>query len=262
MRHCCPHDPVHWWQEWASFGRVGGLWRVGQWLGMPRNGGPATGQVGPRKAMAPRKRAQNVLEGVGGVVGRSISRCIAVRRRLGRVWTRWSLFLPGQARSKSRWRPLFAAGEGRQRIEGSGYTKFGSGMPVQMRCKTRLVGTQNGERTFVNAVAYAKDVKRGRFDPVHQLWFGLLQRPRRSRILWVVSRGVLWGVAVRQNVFTGLQRAFVWHMSPGARLLEVLVLQTLTGTGYKPVVVGASGAAGHSAVQNERLKRVQGMHGG
>ena len=30
--------------------------------------------------------------------------------------------------------------------------------------------------------------------------------------------------------------------------------------GYKPMVVGASGAAGHSTVQNERLKRVQGKH--
>ena len=30
--------------------------------------------------------------------------------------------------------------------------------------------------------------------------------------------------------------------------------------GYTSVVVGASGAAGHSAVQNERLKRVQGEH--
>ena len=212
--------------------------------------------------MAPRKRAQNVLEGVGGVVGRGISRCIAVRRRLGRVWTRWFLFLPGRARSKSRWRPLLTAGEGRQRIEGSGYTKFGSGMPVQMRCKTRLVGTQNGERTFVNAVAYAKDVKRGRFDPVHLLLFGLLQRPRRSRILWVVFRDLLWGVAVRQTAFIELERAFVCVMSPGARLLEVSLLQTLTGTGYKLGVVGASGATGHSAVQNERLKRVQGMHGG
>ena len=32
--------------------------------------------------------------------------------------------------------------------------------------------------------------------------------------------------------------------------------------GYTSVVVGASGAAAHSTVQNERLKRVQGMHGG
>ena len=30
--------------------------------------------------------------------------------------------------------------------------------------------------------------------------------------------------------------------------------------GYKPVVVGANDDAGHSTVQNERLKRVQGMH--
>ena len=72
---------------------------------------------------------------------------------------------------KSRWRPIPTAGEGRQRIEGSGYKKFGSGMPVQMRCKTRLVGMQNGGRTFVNAAANVRDVKRGRFDPVHHLLF-------------------------------------------------------------------------------------------
>ena len=30
--------------------------------------------------------------------------------------------------------------------------------------------------------------------------------------------------------------------------------------GYKYVVVGANDDAGHSTVQNERLKRVQGMH--
>jgi hypothetical protein len=30
--------------------------------------------------------------------------------------------------------------------------------------------------------------------------------------------------------------------------------------GYTPGVVGASDDAGHSAVQNERLKRVQAMH--
>ena len=81
--------------------------------------------------------------------------------------------------------------EGRQRIEGSGYTKFGSGMPVQMRCKTRLVGTQNGGRTFVNAATNSKNVKRGRFDPVHHLLFGSSQRPRRSRILWVVFKDLL-----------------------------------------------------------------------
>ena len=51
-------------------------------------------------------------------------------------------------------------------------------------------------------------------------------------------------------------------MSPGARLSKVSLLQTSTGTGYKLGVVGASGAAAHGAVQNERLKRVQGKHGG
>jgi hypothetical protein len=30
--------------------------------------------------------------------------------------------------------------------------------------------------------------------------------------------------------------------------------------GYKPGVAGANDAAGHSTVQNERLKRVQGEH--
>ena len=30
--------------------------------------------------------------------------------------------------------------------------------------------------------------------------------------------------------------------------------------GYTPGVVGANDAVGHSTVQNERLKRVQGMH--
>jgi hypothetical protein len=30
--------------------------------------------------------------------------------------------------------------------------------------------------------------------------------------------------------------------------------------GYKPGVVGVNDDAGHSTVQNERLKRVQGMH--
>ena len=55
MRHRCNADPTHWWHERASFSRVGALWRVDQRLGMPRNGGPATRQVGPRKALAPRK---------------------------------------------------------------------------------------------------------------------------------------------------------------------------------------------------------------
>ena len=37
---------------------------------MPRNGGPATRQVGPRRAVAPRKwGARCVLEGVEGVEG-------------------------------------------------------------------------------------------------------------------------------------------------------------------------------------------------
>ena len=65
-----PPDPTHWWQEQMSFSRVGALWRVDQRLGMPRNGGPATRQVGPRKAMAPRKWGATCFErgGWGGDV--------------------------------------------------------------------------------------------------------------------------------------------------------------------------------------------------
>jgi hypothetical protein len=138
--------------------------------------------------------------------------------RLERVWTQWFLFLPWQARSKSRWRPLLATGGGRQWIEESGYTRFGSGKPLQTEWETRLVGIQNGGRTFVKAVAYATDVKRGRFAPVHHLWFGSSQRPRRGRIPWVFFRGVLWGVLLRYIVSIGLQRVSVCDMSPGARL--------------------------------------------
>ena len=158
--------------------------------------------------------------------------------RLERVWTRWFLFLPGQARSKSRWRPLLATGEGRQRIEESGYTRFDSGIPLQTGWKTQSMGTPNGGRTFVKAVAYARNVKRARFDPVHQLWFGWSQRPRRGRIPWVVFRGVLWGVAARQNVSIGLERVFAWDMPPGARLSEVSILQTSTGTGTNMWLLG------------------------
>ena len=141
-----------------------------------------------------------------------------VRRRLECVWTRWFLFLPERPRSKSRWRPLLAAGGGRQRIKESGYTRFESGAPLQTGWKTRSMGTQNGGRTFVKAATNARDVKRGRFDPVHHLWFGSSQRPRRGRNPWVVFRGVIWGVAVRYIVSIGLERAFIRHMSPGARL--------------------------------------------
>ena len=105
-------------------------------------------------------------------------------------------------------RPIPATGEGRKRIEESGYTRFESGTPLQMGWKTRSVGMHNGGRTFVKAVAHATDVKRGRFAPVHHLWFGSSQRPRRGRIPWVVFRGVIWGVAARYIVFIGLERAF------------------------------------------------------
>ena len=47
-------------------------------------------------------------------------------------------------------------------------------------------------------------------------------------------------------------RAFIPGLSPS----------NIDRHGYKPVVVGASGDAGHSTVQNERLKPVQGRHGG
>ena len=69
-------------------------------------------------------------------------------------------------------RAVPAAGEGRKRIEGSGYTRFGSGTLLQTGWKTRSVGMHIGGRTFVKAATNAKDVKRGRFDPVHHLWFG------------------------------------------------------------------------------------------
>jgi hypothetical protein len=115
-------------------------------------------------------------------------------------------------------RAVPAAGGGRQRVKRSEDTRFGSGSPLQTGWETRLVGTQNGGRTFVKAVAHATDVKRGRFDPVHHLWFGSSQRPRRGRIPWVVFRGVIWDDAVRYNVSIELQRVFVCDMSPGARL--------------------------------------------
>ena len=51
-------------------------------------------------------------------------------------------------------------------------------------------------------------------------------------------KDLLWGGAVRQNVFIGLERVLVWDMSPGARLLEVSILQTLTGTGIHLGLLG------------------------
>ena len=71
---------------------------------------------------------------------------------------------------------------------------------------------------FAKAVTYARDVKRAWFDPVHHLWFGSSQQPRRGRIPWVVFKEVIRGVAVRCITFIELQRVFVWDMSPGARL--------------------------------------------
>jgi len=142
-----------------------------------------------------------------------------------------SSFYHGEQGWKSRWRPLLDAGGGRQRIEESGYTKFGSAAPLQTGWETRSVGTPNGGRTFVKAATNATHMKRGRFAPVHHLWFGSSQRPTRGRIPWVVFRGVIWGVAVRYNVFIGLERVSVRNMSPGARLSEVSILQTLIGTG-------------------------------
>jgi len=79
-------------------------------------------------------------------------------------------------------------GAGRQRVEESEYTRFESGTPLQMGWKTRSVGMHNGGRTFVNAATNARDVKRGRFAPVHHLWFGSSQQPRRGRIPWVFFR--------------------------------------------------------------------------
>ena len=121
--------------------------------------------------------------------------------------------------------------------KGVGTRSLGRARPCKWGAKNVCLGRKT-VRTFVNAVAYAKDVKRGRFDPVHNLLFGTLQRPRRSRILWVVSRGVLWGIAVRQNAFIELQRVFVCDMPPGARLLEVSLLQTSTGTGTNLWLLG------------------------
>ena len=66
-------------------------------------------------------------------------------------------------------RAVPAAGEGRQRVEESGYTRFGSGAALQTGWKTRSVGMHNGGRTFVNAATNARDVKRGRFDSVNHL---------------------------------------------------------------------------------------------
>ena len=46
----------------------------------------------------------------------------------------------------------------------------------------------------------------------------------------------------------------------GRAFIEGLRSANIDRHGYTSVVVGASGADGHSTVQNERLKRVQGMH--
>jgi hypothetical protein len=143
-----------------------------------------------------------------------ISRPRIVRWQFERVWMRWSPLLPEWVRAPN----VPAAGEGRQRIEESGYTRFGSGTLLQTGWKTRSVGMHNGGCTFVKTATNARDVKRGRFDPVHHLWFGSSQRPRRGRIPWVVFRGMILGVALRYIIFVGLERVFVWDMSPGARL--------------------------------------------
>ena len=65
---------------------------------------------------------------------------------------------------------------------------------------------------------HAKKCETWIFESVHHLWFGSSQRPRRGRIPWVGFRGVIWGVALRYIIFVGLERVFVWDMSPGARL--------------------------------------------
>ena len=84
MRHHCNADPDHWERERARFSRVGALWRVDQRLGMPRNGGPATRQVGPRKAMAPRKWGAKCFGrgGWGGGMG-----CLAPHCRAATIGT-------------------------------------------------------------------------------------------------------------------------------------------------------------------------------
>ena len=60
------------------------------------------------------------------------------------------------------------------------------------------------------------------------------------------------------RVATGVRIEYV----AGRAFIEGFSAPNIDRHGYKLVVVGASGAAGHSAVQNERLKRVQGMHSG
>ena len=62
-----------------------------------------------------------------------------------------------------------------------------------------------------------------------------------DRLYWV-------GTGVRMAYVAG--RAFIPGLSPS----------NIDRHGYKPVVVGASGDAGHSTVQNERPKRVQEEH--
>ena len=48
----------------------------------------------------------------------------------------------------------------------------------------------------------------------------------------------------------------------GRAFIEGFTSPNIDRHGYTSVVDGASGADGHSTVQNERLKRVQGKHGG
>ena len=57
-------------------------------------------------------------------------------------------------------------------------------------------------------------------------------------------------------VANGVRMAYV----AGRAFIEGFSAPDIDRHGYKPGVVGASGAAGHSTVQNERLKRVQGKH--
>ena len=46
----------------------------------------------------------------------------------------------------------------------------------------------------------------------------------------------------------------------GRAFVADLKSQNIDRHGYKPMVVGANDDAGHSTVQNERLKQVQGEH--
>ena len=57
-------------------------------------------------------------------------------------------------------------------------------------------------------------------------------------------------------VGTGVRIAYV----AGRAFVAGLNCPNIDRHGYKPVVVGANDDVGHSTVQNERLKRVQGKH--